>query len=67
MRARGKSVASLGFLEDRFGYGIVFLIGGLASSFGFAQIIVISRRVGSRRRLRAALEHAGPTSNTKTH
>jgi MFS family permease len=32
-----------GLLADRFGYGVVFLIGGLAASLGFAQVIAIAR------------------------
>ena len=33
-----------GLLADRFGYGIVFLIGGLAASLGFALVIAIARK-----------------------
>ena len=34
-----------GLLADRFGYGVVFLIGGLAASLGFALVIAIARQV----------------------
>jgi MFS family permease len=32
-----------GLLADRFGYSVVFLIGGLAASFGFALVVAIAR------------------------
>jgi MFS family permease len=33
-----------GLLADRFGYGVVFLFGGLAASLGFALVIAIARQ-----------------------
>ena len=30
-------------LADRFGYGVVFLIGGLAATLGFAMVVAIAR------------------------
>ena len=33
-----------GLLADRFGYSVVFLIGGLAASLGFALVIAIARQ-----------------------
>jgi len=33
-----------GLLADRFGYGVVFLTGGLAASLGFALVIAIVRK-----------------------
>jgi MFS family permease len=33
-----------GLLADRLGYGVVFLVGGLAASLGFALVIVIARK-----------------------
>ena len=33
-----------GLLADRFGYGVVFLIGGLAASLGFALVVAIARQ-----------------------
>jgi MFS family permease len=32
-----------GLLADRFGYGVVFLVGGLAASLGFALVTTIAR------------------------
>jgi MFS family permease len=42
--AFGVTGPSTGLLADRFGYSVVFLIGGLAASFGFALVIAIARR-----------------------
>lgn len=33
-----------GLLADRFGYAVVFLIGGLAASTGFGLVITIARK-----------------------
>jgi predicted MFS family arabinose efflux permease len=33
-----------GLLADRFGYGVVFLVGGLAATIGFALVVVIARK-----------------------
>ena len=32
-----------GMLADRFGYGTVFLVGGLAAGLAFAMVVVIAR------------------------
>jgi MFS family permease len=42
--AFGVTGPATGLLADRFGYGIVFLIGGLAASLGFAMVIAIARK-----------------------
>jgi hypothetical protein len=34
---------ALRVLADRFGYGVVFLIGGLAAALGFALVLAIAR------------------------
>lgn len=41
--AFGVTGPATGLLADRFGYGVVFLIGGLAASVGFAVVIAIAR------------------------
>jgi MFS family permease len=33
-----------GLLADRFGYGVVFLIGGMAATLGFALVVAVARR-----------------------
>ncbi len=33
-----------GLLADRFGYGVVFLIGGLAATLGFLLVVSIARK-----------------------
>ena len=33
-----------GLLADRFGYGVVFLIGGVAATLGFALVVAVARR-----------------------
>ena len=42
--AYGVTGPATGLLADRFGYGVVFLIGGLAASLGLALVIAIARR-----------------------
>ncbi len=42
--AFGLTGPATGLLADRFGYGVVFLIGGLAASLGFALVIAIARK-----------------------
>ncbi|WP_113888550.1 arabinose transporter [Roseiarcus fermentans] len=42
--AYGLTAPATGLLADRFGYGVVFLIGGLAATLGFATVIAIARR-----------------------
>ena len=39
-----------GLLADRFGYGAVFLFGGVAASFGVALVLAIARKDAERRR-----------------
>jgi MFS family permease len=41
--AFGLTGPATGLLADRFGYGVVFLVGGLAASLGFAMVIAIAR------------------------
>jgi MFS family permease len=41
--AFGVTGPATGLLADRFGYGVVFLVGGLAASLGFALVIGIAR------------------------
>jgi MFS family permease len=41
--AFGVTGPATGLLADRFGYGVVFLIGGLAASLGFALVVAIAR------------------------
>ena len=41
--AYGVTGPATGLLADRFGYGIVFLVGGLAASLGVAMVIAIAR------------------------
>lgn len=41
--AFGVTGPATGLLADRFGYGVVFLVGGLAASVGFGLVIVIAR------------------------
>ncbi len=41
--ALGLTGPATGLLADRFGYGVVYLIGGLAASLGFALVIAIAR------------------------
>ena len=42
--AFGVTGPATGLLADRFGYGVVFLIGGLAASFGCALVIAMARQ-----------------------
>jgi len=42
--AYGLTGPATGLLADRFGYGVVFLIGGLAASLGFVLVIAIARQ-----------------------
>jgi MFS family permease len=42
--AFGVTGPATGLLADRFGYGVVFLIGGLAASLGFALVIAMARK-----------------------
>ncbi len=42
--AYGVTGPATGLLADRFGYGVVFLIGGLAATLGFALVIAVARR-----------------------
>ena len=42
--AYGLTGPATGLLADRFGCGVVFLIGGLAASLGFALVIAIARQ-----------------------
>ena len=42
--AYGLTGPATGLLADRFGYGVVFLIGGLAATLGFAMVLAIARR-----------------------
>lgn len=42
--AYGLTGPTTGLLADRFGYGVVFLIGGLAASLGFALVIAIAQK-----------------------
>jgi MFS family permease len=42
--AYGLTGPATGLLADRFGYRIVFLVGGVAASLGFALILAIARR-----------------------
>lgn len=46
--AYGLTGPAAGLLADRFGYAVVFLVGGLAASVGFALVIAL----GWQRRLR---------------
>ncbi len=41
--AYGLTGPATGLLADRFGYGVVFLIGGLAATLGFAMVVAIAR------------------------
>ena len=41
--AFGVTGPATGLLADHFGYAVVFLIGGLAASLGFAMIFAIAR------------------------
>ena len=42
--AYGVTGPATGLLADRFGYGVVFLIGGLAATLGFALVIAVARK-----------------------
>jgi MFS family permease len=42
--AYGLTGPATGLLADRFGYGVVFLIGGLTATVGFALVIAIARK-----------------------
>jgi MFS family permease len=42
--AYGVTGPATGLLADRFGYAVVFLIGGLAASLGFALVIAMTRQ-----------------------
>jgi MFS family permease len=42
--AFGVTGPATGLLADRFGYSVVFLIGGLAASLGFSLVIAIARK-----------------------
>ena len=42
--AYGLTGPATGLMADQFGYGIVFLIGGLAASLGFAMVIAIAQK-----------------------
>ena len=42
--AFGLTGPATGLLADRFGYSVVFLIGGLAATLGFALVIAIARK-----------------------
>jgi MFS family permease len=42
--AFGFTGPATGLLADQFGYGVVFFIGGLAASLGFAMVITIARK-----------------------
>ena len=42
--AYGLTGPATGLLADRFGTGVVFLVGGLAASLGLAMVVAIARK-----------------------